>query len=608
MTQDTPKQPDSSSSNRPNSGADHLAAAARQAGLDEPIDDLRGRLGEELSEVELGECIGRGGMGAVFRARQRSLDRPVAVKVLLPPPGGVTGWGGRFRQEAQALARLQHPGIVTIHDYGESGDLAWLVMELVEGANLRVLLEDGRLTPSEALAIVPPICEALQYAHERGIVHRDIKPENVLIDTEGQVKLVDFGLAKLSVEGEGLNLTRSDQVMGTPRYMAPEQLERPLEVDHRADIFSLGIVLYEMLTGQVPAGVVEPPSRKASVDARLDEVVLRALQREPEHRHQSASDLEHEVKSASDAPEAREEPRPTTGEAGPVRVGFTWTDALALLTLPLSQFVFAFVAQMAAFEDGVMDRSGPSPLWSFLQLWFFVGVLWWGLPIVTVVHSILVRRRGRALPPAMPMVRTVWSLAWLLAALLVVESARDPLELEAWELGVLDAEAGFAMIMGLAAVALGAWNQKGTHRRLLGPTMETTLLRLTGGFAALATLIGITAFISGAIPVSVAGSVGSGGLAFAAQLPIIALGVVAAALARGDHRRTATFVLTIGVSLTLAAHVIGEIRYDSWSGAVLACLSAAVVTGFVTVAGTAMPQTAASPAAAAAPSGDARDS
>ena len=262
MTEHVSSPRDSDRSDRLTPGADHLVAAARQAALEEPFDGLRRRLQEQLPEIELDECIGRGGMGVVFRARQRALDRPVAVKALLPPPGDSQGWGERFRREAQVLARLQHPGIDTVQDYGQADDLAWLVMELVEGTILRVLMEGERLSPDKALGLVPPICEALQYVHERGIVHRDVKPENVLLDTEGRVKLVDFGLAKLSAGGGGANLTRSDQAMGTPRYMAPEQLERPQEVDHRADIFSLGVVFYEMLTGQVPAGVVEPPSRK----------------------------------------------------------------------------------------------------------------------------------------------------------------------------------------------------------------------------------------------------------------------------------------------------------------------------------------------------------
>ena len=271
-------------------GASLLAGAARRIPEGE-LDDLRARVQGQLPDYELAESLGRGGMGAVFRARQINLDREVAIKVLLPPPAEVVGWSERFQREAQALARLVHPGIVTVHDFGEAEGLAWIVMELVDGADLRQMLDEGRLPQEEALAIVPALCEALQYAHDRGVVHRDIKPENVLFDRFGGVKLVDFGLAKLSGEDGGLQLTRTHQAMGTFRYMAPEQLERPREVDHRADLFSLGVVFYEMLTGHVPAGVVEPPSRTAGVDAVLDDVVLSTLEREPGRRPQSAAEL-----------------------------------------------------------------------------------------------------------------------------------------------------------------------------------------------------------------------------------------------------------------------------------------------------------------------------
>ena len=288
-------RPEARQPHTPVPGADLLADAAERIPAAD-LEALRLRVQSQLPDYELLESLGRGGMGAVFRARQVKLDREVAIKVLLPPPGEVEGWSERFQREAQALARLVHPGIVTVHDFGQSEDLAWIVMELVDGADLRQMLDEGRLPQAEALAIVPALCEALQYAHDQGVVHRDIKPENVLFDRFGGVKLVDFGLAKLSGDAAGLQLTRTDQAMGTPRYMAPEQLERPRDVDHRADLFSLGVVFYEMLTGHVPAGVVEPPSRIAGVDPGIDDVVLGALEREPDRRPQSAADIERGLK------------------------------------------------------------------------------------------------------------------------------------------------------------------------------------------------------------------------------------------------------------------------------------------------------------------------
>ena len=157
--------------------------------------------------------------------------------------------------------------------------LYYLLMEYVDGVNLRQALAEGSLPAHQALPLVVEICTALQYAHEEGVVHRDVKPENILLDRKGRVKIADFGLAKLlglTQSPDGLTMSR--QVMGTPNYMAPEQQATPLEVDHRADIYSLGVVFYELLTGELPLGHFPPPSRKSGVDTRLDGVVLRAMQ------------------------------------------------------------------------------------------------------------------------------------------------------------------------------------------------------------------------------------------------------------------------------------------------------------------------------------------
>ncbi len=246
-------------------------------------------------QLEILCLLGKGGMGAVYKARQPALDRFVALKILPVQGGASPGFAERFTREARALARLSHPNIVGVHEFGQVEGLHFFVMEFVDGVNLRQLQKTGRLSPRQALEIVPQICDALQYAHDEGVVHRDIKPENVLVDRKGRVKIADFGLAKiLAREKEDLRLTGEGQVMGTPHYMAPEQIEHPLEVDHRADIFSLGVVFYEMLTGELPLGKFAPPSRRVRVDVRLDEVVLHALEKEPERRYQQAS----EVKSA----------------------------------------------------------------------------------------------------------------------------------------------------------------------------------------------------------------------------------------------------------------------------------------------------------------------
>ncbi len=275
---------------------------------------------EELSarfgELEIVELIGRGGMGAVYKARQRNLDRIVALKVLPPEIGRDKAFAERFAREAQAMARLGHPHIVAIYDFGQREGLYFFLMEYVDGLNLRQLLDAGHIAPREALAIVPQICDALQFAHDQGIVHRDIKPENILLDKRGQVKIADFGLAKLMGQMGLTAAVSSDKVMGTPHYMAPEQVEHPRDVDHRADIYSLGVVFYQMLTGELPLGRFEPPSHKVVIDVRLDEVVLRALEKEPSRRYQHASEVKTEVETIVTTPPGAQAPPRQEGPAG----------------------------------------------------------------------------------------------------------------------------------------------------------------------------------------------------------------------------------------------------------------------------------------------------
>jgi serine/threonine protein kinase len=247
-------------------------------------------------QLEIVECLGRGGMGVVYKARQKSLNRVVALKLLAPERVADAKFAKRFAHEAQALATLNHPSIVTVYDFGQAGGFFYLLMEFVDGVNLRQAMKAGRFTPEQALAIVPPVCEALQYAHEHGIVHRDIKPENLLLDRAGRVKIADFGIAKiLGVESSSAGIPES-QPAGTPQYMAPEQKAHH-GTDHRADIYSLGVVIYEMLTGELPEDKLQPPSRKVQIDVRLDAIVVRALEKTPELRYQTAGELRTQVET-----------------------------------------------------------------------------------------------------------------------------------------------------------------------------------------------------------------------------------------------------------------------------------------------------------------------
>lgn len=304
------------------------------------------QLANVIPQIEILELVAAGGMGAVYKGRQKSLDRLVAVKILPPDIGHDATFAERFNREARALGRLNHPNIVAIHDSGQSNGLYYFVMEYVDGTNLRHLLKEKSLSPKDALAIVPQICEALQFAHDAGIMHRDIKPENILIDRRGRVKIADFGLAKiLGQEHLDDNLTATRQVMGTVKYMAPEQMEGARHIDHRADIYSLGVVFYELLTGELPLGRFPLPSKKVQIDVRLDEIVLRTLEKEPNQRYQHAGDVKTEVESVVRTPFATHEPG-----AEPSRTDEPLLQSVSSAFKRLSQRIRAFAGKIDAID------------------------------------------------------------------------------------------------------------------------------------------------------------------------------------------------------------------------------------------------------------------
>jgi serine/threonine protein kinase len=328
-------------------------------------------LGPKFPQFEIVALIGHGGMGAVYKARQKQLERVVALKILPPGVGEDLAFSDRFTREAKAMARLSHPGIVTIHDFGCANGLYYLVMEFVDGVSLGQLMRTGRVSSREALAIVPQICDALQYAHDQGIVHRDIKPENILLDRQGRVKVADFGLAKLvgtldepqakGATAETAALTQAGKTMGTPSYMAPEQVGDPGAVDHRADIYALGVVFYQMLTGELPGHQIQPPSRKVAIDVRLDEVVLRALEEKPERRYQQVSEVKTMVEAITctlgkSAPEQVANSRPS-GPPAVRRRGVLVIVALAVLAGLLAIFFWrSLVPQNDLFSNSVAVR------------------------------------------------------------------------------------------------------------------------------------------------------------------------------------------------------------------------------------------------------------
>ncbi len=282
-------------------------------------------LAARLPDLDVIEVLGQGGMGVVYKGRQPFLDRVVAIKVLRPDLQTDRGFQDRFRHEARTLAKLRHPYIVTVFDAREVDELYFLVMEYVEGANLRQMLSEGSITQRDVLDFVPQITEALQHAHEAGVVHRDIKPENVLIDSRGRVRLVDFGLATLFGPEVSARGPDDDRIVGTFRYMAPEQITMPRDVDHRADIYSTGVVFYEMLARELPGPDREPPSRKAATDPRLDPIVIRAIEHDRDRRYQEARLMHLDITGLARTPESTIRLEKYV-HAPPEQVFAIWTD------------------------------------------------------------------------------------------------------------------------------------------------------------------------------------------------------------------------------------------------------------------------------------------
>lgn len=295
--------------------------------FEEPEEKTAAPVGPAVPGYELVELLGKGGMGEVWRAKQLSLGRMVALKVLPSRFSKDREFVARFDKEATALAALSHPGIVQIIDRGQAGDHYYFTMELVPGINLREMMNAGRLKVRDALRIGTQIARALDYAHEMKIVHRDLKPENVLVDTRGHVKIADFGLAGMKGNEKDISLTATAVAMGTVNYMAPEQRRDAKNVDHRADLYSLGVLVYELLTGELPIGRFKVPSLKTpGLDPQVDEAVCQMLETEPEARPARANLLAEVLESftppsnagspATPLPRPASQPPPGTSAVG----------------------------------------------------------------------------------------------------------------------------------------------------------------------------------------------------------------------------------------------------------------------------------------------------
>lgn len=252
-----------------------------------------------LPQYAFEALLGRGGMGAVYKAVQITLQRPVAIKVL---PGDLAQdddiqFAERFKNEALTMAKLSHPNIVDVYDFGQTQTgLLYIVMQFVDGTDVaQMIISEGRLPEDYALSITAHVCDALAYAHKNGVVHRDIKPANILIDKEGSVKVADFGLAKANDGGHGL--TKTNIAMGTPDFVAPEALIAGIPLDGRADLYAVGVMLYQMLTGEIPRGLWTLPGQRIGTDPRFDGIITRAMQTDRAQRYQSAAELRQDLDS-----------------------------------------------------------------------------------------------------------------------------------------------------------------------------------------------------------------------------------------------------------------------------------------------------------------------
>lgn len=247
---------------------------------------------------EIHGLIACGGMGAVYRATQTSLDRAVAIKILPREFSTDAEFREGFESEAKAMAKLNHPNLIGVYDFGEVGGMLFIVMEYVAGQSLYHVSHGCAVDHADAVAIVIGVCHGLAHAHEHGILHRDIKPSNILLDGQTNPKIGDFGLAR-ALERE---IKEGEQIFGTPGYTAPEVLEPPFAIDQRADIFSVGVMLHELLTGKLPDADPRLASQISNCNYRLDAVIVRATYPDPSRRYTSALELAKELEKIAAIP------------------------------------------------------------------------------------------------------------------------------------------------------------------------------------------------------------------------------------------------------------------------------------------------------------------
>ena len=431
-------------------------------------------------QLEIIELIGQGGMGAVYKARQPKLDRIVALKILPLRLAREPLFADRFEREGRLLARLNHPNIVGVYDFGKTDGHYYLIMEYVDGVNLRQAFASARFTPQQALSVIPKICEALQFAHDEGVLHRDIKPENILLDTKGRVKIADFGIAKFAGVDDKTGLTATGATIGTPHYMAPEQVEQPANVDHRADIFSLGVVFYEMLTGELPLGRFSVPSeRTKSLDTRIDDVVMRALEKDRELRQQSANEVRTQVELLSNSP-----PQPAMQSRSAPSMPPVLSPTIATpsyIARPTIAIALIAASLLLPFTIAI-QYPGPSP-----TLFFWLGLCsaWISIPgtVLGIRHLVYLIQSGHRNGLKRSVVASMFWVSILFAGWIMYFSngimnrfsIRDPVTTEIVSL--------FALAAGVSLAIVGMWTTK-KHIERIRPNPNYAASAVKGEVAA----------------------------------------------------------------------------------------------------------------------------